>query len=77
MNDLVADEQIALLAIDDAIHRAGLLMDLDGAETDEERDLLYDERYHCGKCIVRTVLEEVWPAVDSYIDLLKKGNGSE
>jgi hypothetical protein len=30
-----------------------------------------EERFHCGSCIVRTVMEEVWPAVEKYIDHLK------
>ena len=60
-------------AIDAAIREAENLMemvDVDDAD-EEERERVYEERFHCGTCIVRTVLEQVWPAVDEYIEHLK------
>jgi hypothetical protein len=58
---------LALREIDDAIVRAGRLMDLADATTEEQQADLYEHRYHCGTCVVRTVLDEVWPAISAYI----------
>lgn len=64
-----------LLNIDIAIQNAALLMDMkdfDHLEEDTDESLLAEEaRFHCGTCVVRTVMEEVWPAVEKYIDHLK------
>ena len=61
--------------IDIAIQHAASLMDMrdfDHLEEDTDESLsAMEERFHCGTCIVRTVMEEVWPAVEKYIDHLK------
>lgn len=31
----------------------------------------YEDRFHCGTCTVRTVLETVWPSIEAYIEYLK------
>lgn len=65
-----------VLAIDERIKEAGRIMDL-GDLTDEEadnqeiQDTVYEERFHCGVCIVRTVMETVWPSIEEYIDYLE------
>jgi hypothetical protein len=68
-----------LLLIDMAIERAGSIMDLDDLEYDEtsEKSMLeyeseWENRFHCGKCVVRTVMEEIYPAIDEYILFLKE-----
>ena len=62
-------------AIHDAIETAALHMDLedlpdDAPETDYER--AYEERHHCGTCVVRSVMEVIWPSIDAYIDYLDR-----
>lgn len=61
-------------AIDAAIRDAEGLMDLTDIDDEDEeaRERAYEERFHCGTCIVRTVLEQVWPAIDEYIEHLKE-----
>lgn len=73
-NDEPSLEELGYLnEIDRRIMRAANLMDCaDVADADEEAAMdIYEERHHCGTCMVRTVLEEVWPAVDEYVDWLK------
>ena len=71
-----SDEQ-ALLNIDKAIEQAGLLLDLadapwgDSPEADAYREEVFEERFHCGVCTVRVVMETVWPAIEDYISDLK------
>jgi hypothetical protein len=36
---------------------------------------VYEERFHCEVCIVRNVLETVYPAVDEYVATLEKALG--
>lgn len=61
-----------LEAIDKAIDRAGSLMDLMDVDCEsDDYEVVADERHHCGICMVRTVMEEVWPAVEDYINYLK------
>lgn len=65
-----------VLAIDERIKEAGRIMDL-GDLTDEEadnqeiQDTVYEERFHCGVCVVRTVMETVWPSIEEYLDYLE------
>lgn len=68
-------EEDHLQAIDEAIVRAAQVMDLeDVAELDDERlSDIYEERHHCGVCIVRTVMETVWPSMEEYIESIKSG----
>ena len=65
-----------IYAIDDKIKEAGDIMDLadltdDEADNPDVYDTVYEERFHCGKCVVRTVMETVWPSVDEYMDYLE------
>jgi hypothetical protein len=64
-------EGMLIAAINDAIDHAAWLFELgdvpDDAE-DEFRDLVYEERYHCGTCMVRTVMEVVWPPIEDLIE---------
>lgn len=63
-----------LEAIDAAIISAGHLMDLDDVSEDggeEEFDAAYEARFHCGTCMVRTVLDTVWPSVQNYIEFVR------
>lgn len=74
--ELSLTEQSYLNEIDERIKRAAALIEgvdlYDEAEGDEELlENLWVERNHCGTCTVRTVMEEVWPAVDAYVEWLK------
>jgi hypothetical protein len=42
---------------------------------DDEIDDAYQERFHCEVCIVRNVLEFVWPVVNAYIRALEVALG--
>lgn len=61
--------------IDLAITRAGFLMDMgDFAHLEEDTDESLDAmeaRFHCGTCVVRTVMETVWPSIENYIEYLQ------
>lgn len=63
-----------LRAIDLSIEDAAVLMDLLDIDDEDEdaRERAYEERFHCGTCMVRTVLETVWPSIQSYVDSLKE-----
>ena len=60
MNVEQATEQL-----EDAIVRAGQLLDMDDLTDmdDDDMDAVYEERHHCGVCETRTVMETVWPAI--------------
>jgi len=46
------------------------LADID--EDDEEAQLdAYDERYHCETCLVRNVMDLMWPPIERYITALE------
>ena len=61
--------------IDDAISHAAKIMDLDDLdpENEEEYEIEWEARFHCGTCVVRTVLDLVWPSVEGYITALEEG----
>ena len=68
-------ENLLVQEIDEAIERAGHMMNMDDLPEGQDEGVyndLYDERYHCGVCSVREVMEVVWPAVDAYIKFLKE-----
>ena len=65
-----------LLAIDAKIVEAARVMEL--ADIDEEHpddqellDSVYEERFHCGTCIVTNVMEVVYPPISDYFDYLE------
>jgi hypothetical protein len=61
----------ALEAIEAAIARAATLLefgDLRPEASDEELGEAYRQRFHCGRCIAETVMTEVWPSIDAYLD---------
>lgn len=67
-------EDAYIEAIDEAIKKAAIL--LDGSDLpddidDEEMTDILEDRHHCGTCQVRTVMEEIWPKVENYIDFIK------
>lgn len=60
-------------AISKAIEVANHHMNLDDLDYDADPDNyddMYEERFHCGTCVVRSVLEIVWPAFNDYIMFL-------
>lgn len=65
-----------LTAVDEAIKRAGAIMDLEDLDEDEigpdEYDSIYEDRFHCGKCIVRTVMETIWDDLSALMDYYEK-----
>jgi len=64
-----------LLEIDDKIVEAGKIMSLEDLSDDEkdgeDSDTIYEERFHCGVCVTRTVMETVYPAISAYYDFLE------
>ena len=44
-------------------------------EFEEHSMEVYEERFHCEVCIVRNVLETVYPAIDEYVGTLEKALG--
>lgn len=62
--------------IDEAIVRAGKIMDLDDLDpekNEEEYEIEWEARFHCGVCVVRTVMDNIWPSVEEYITALEEG----
>ena len=61
--------------IDDAISHAAKIMDLDDLDPENEvhYETEWEARFHCGTCVVRTVLDLVWPSVEGYIMALEEG----
>ena len=60
-----------IAAINDAIDHAAWLLELGDVPADAEsefRDLVKSGRYHCGTCVVRTVMEAVWPPIEDLIE---------
>lgn len=68
----IPEEEMALMkAVDDAIIRAGdkmELADLSDDMDDDEKDSIYEDRFHCGKCIVTAVMEEIWDDLSVLMD---------
>lgn len=68
----VEDQLIA--AFNDAVEHAAYLLELGDVPDDADEDfrfMVYEERHHCGTCMVNVVLETVWPSLDAYIDYLR------
>ena len=64
-----------LSRIDMAVEEAGRKMDcldIDSDASEEEAEQIYEDRFHCGTCVVRTVMETVWPSVENYVDWLEQ-----
>jgi hypothetical protein len=61
-------------AVDKAIVKAGWLLDLADAKSEEEHAELADQRLHCGTCTVRTVMEQVMPPLRRYLEAAKRGD---
>lgn len=69
---VISDEEMQLLkAVDAAIERAGEVMELGDLGEDfpeDEIDDIYEQRFHCGKCIVRTVMETIWDDLNNLME---------
>jgi hypothetical protein len=64
-------------AINVAILQANDYMELNDVNEELEHDaheFAYEERYHCGTCVVRNVLDQIWPAINDYIMFLSHAN---
>ncbi|MFY8201452.1 MAG: hypothetical protein ACOVLE_12320 [Pirellula staleyi] len=60
--------------IDEAIIETGKYMDLDDLDPeDPDYETQWEARFHCGVCVTRSVMEQVWPAVEEYIAAIKEG----
>ena len=72
MDNFDPDESF-LQSIDKAVQDAASLMDMGdvGDMPDEDYDMIYEARHHCGTCMTRTVMETVWPEIEKYINYLK------
>lgn len=61
--------------IDLAVIEAGKKMDCSDVSpdmSDEECELVYEQRFHCGTCVTRAVMETVWPPIEEYIEWLEQ-----
>lgn len=69
-NNIDDTEMELLRKVDEAIVRAGELMELaDVPDEDEDNyDTVYEARFHCGKCIVTTVMETIWPDLQNLMN---------
>lgn len=73
-NNVSVTELSFLNAIDKAFVDAAAIMecsDLDPEAEDDDVYAEYEMRHHCGTCMVRTVMETVWPPVELYVEWLK------
>ena len=73
--EVTEEEMQYLRAVDEAIKKAGEIMDLADLAEDidpEEADSIYEDRFHCGKCIVRTVMETIWDDLSALMDYYEK-----
>lgn len=64
-------ERELLKKVDEAIIRAGEVMDLadlDPEMDEDERDSVFEARFHCGKCIVTNVMETIWDDLSNLMD---------
>jgi hypothetical protein len=70
---MLTDDHLLLLKnLDDAIIEAAKFMDLaDVNEDSDDYDTVWEDRYHCGTCVVRSVMEVVWPSIDELITSLE------
>lgn len=62
--------------IDEAIKHAAKIMDLDDLDpenNEEEYEAEWEARFHCGTCVVRTVMDNIWPSIEQYITALEEG----
>jgi len=50
-------------------------LDEDSAEFEEAREIAYDERFHCEVCLVRGILENFWPPIQQYLDVVESAAG--
>lgn len=58
--------------IDAAVKAAERKVALEDVEDDEEaREDAFEAIFHCETCIVREVMEVIWPPVADYIDWLR------
>lgn len=77
ISDMIAARAKFEERVDSALRHAEVviaLADVDG--NDEEAMLdLYDERFHCEKCIVRTIMEIVWNPIEEYVTSLEQALG--
>lgn len=68
-------EMELLRNVDEAIKRAGKLMDMEDVTDDipqDEQDAIYEARFHCGVCIVNAVMEEIWLDLNALMDFYKE-----
>ena len=67
-------EQEFLEKIDKSFVEAARVLELaDLPDQLGEADLeqFHEDRHHCGTCMVRTVMDVVWPTVEEYVNWLK------
>lgn len=73
-------EKTLIQALDEAIRIAGKKMDLDDIADDtpdDEQDAVYEERFHCGACIVRSVMETIWSDMERLMDFYRESTPPE
>jgi len=71
MSDIIDEtEKALLLKVDDAIARAGDLMDLKDIDPDDSDayDEAFEARFHCGKCVVTNVMETIWEDLNNLME---------
>ncbi len=68
----INDEEMRLMTIvDEAIKLAGEKMELADLPEDmdeDEKESVYEDRFHCGQCMVRVVMETIWDDLNNLMD---------
>jgi hypothetical protein len=73
--EISEEEMKYMVAVDEAIKHAAKVMelaDLDEDMDEDEKDSVYEDRFHCGTCMVRTVMETIWPDLNNLMDFYER-----
>jgi hypothetical protein len=73
-DEVAIEDEYHLARIHKALHEAAHAMDLGDVPEDlpeDEAYMIYEERFHCGSCVVNAVMDIVWPSLQAYHDFLK------
>ena len=73
--EISEEEMKYMVAVDEAIKQAAKVMELEDLDEDmdeDEKDSIYEDRFHCGTCMVRTVMETIWPDLNNLMDFYER-----
>lgn len=77
MEKFLTPEDAHLVAINEAFSEAAKILELADCPDfldDEEMEMIFESRHHCGTCMVRTVMDVVWPEIEKYVAYVKYGS---